>query len=157
GYVSGSPSWRGSSGIDPKDRIAIANTLHDAVVAVEDGEFQRAVPLLDRVVASDPDIQIAQLNLGVARARLHQYAQAIAPLTKASGWQPDVMLAHYERGLAPYQTGDLKPAAGHFEVVASRMPTWADARYSLGSVYARINRVPDAIRELRAALQLEPR
>jgi tetratricopeptide (TPR) repeat protein len=37
------------------------------------------------------------------------------------------------------------------------MPAWADARYSLGSVYARIDRVPDAIRELRAALVLEPR
>ena len=37
------------------------------------------------------------------------------------------------------------------------MPAWADARYSLGSVYARIDRVPDAMRELRAALDLEPR
>jgi predicted Zn-dependent protease len=37
------------------------------------------------------------------------------------------------------------------------MPAWADARYSLGSVYARIDRVPDAIRELRAALDLQPR
>ena len=37
------------------------------------------------------------------------------------------------------------------------VPKWADARYSLGSVYARIDRVPDAVRELRAALDLEPR
>ena len=37
------------------------------------------------------------------------------------------------------------------------MPAWADARYSLGSVYARIDRIPDAIAELRAALDLEPR
>ena len=37
------------------------------------------------------------------------------------------------------------------------MPKWVDARYSLGSVYARIDRVPDAVRELRAALDLEPR
>jgi tetratricopeptide (TPR) repeat protein len=37
------------------------------------------------------------------------------------------------------------------------MPAWADARYSLGSVYARIDRVPDAVSELRAALALDPR
>ena len=37
------------------------------------------------------------------------------------------------------------------------MPEWADARYSLGSVYARIDRVADALVELRAALALEPR
>jgi choline-sulfatase len=157
GYVSGSDNRPRPSGVDPKDRIAVANTLHEAVLAVEDGQFQKAVPLLERVVASEPDIPIAQLNLGVARARLHQYAQAIAPLSKAIALQPDVMIAQYELGLALYQTGDLETAASHFEVVASRMPKWADARYSLGSVYARINRVQDALGELRAAIDLDPR
>jgi predicted Zn-dependent protease len=37
------------------------------------------------------------------------------------------------------------------------MPKFADARFSLGSVYARIDRVSDALHELRAALELEPR
>jgi len=37
------------------------------------------------------------------------------------------------------------------------MPGWADARYSLGSVYARIDRIQDALAELRAALALEPK
>jgi predicted Zn-dependent protease len=37
------------------------------------------------------------------------------------------------------------------------MPEWADARYSLGSVYARIDRVPEAVVELRAALTLDAR
>jgi predicted Zn-dependent protease len=41
--------------------------------------------------------------------------------------------------------------------VASRLPKWADARYSLASVYARIDRVDEAVAELRAALALEPR
>lgn len=34
---------------------------------------------------------------------------------------------------------------------------WADARYSLGSVHARIERVPEAIDDPRAAVSLEPR
>ena len=37
------------------------------------------------------------------------------------------------------------------------MPKFADARFSLGSVYARIDRVDEAVRELKAALELEPR
>jgi predicted Zn-dependent protease len=41
--------------------------------------------------------------------------------------------------------------------VVTRLPEFADARYSLGSVYARIDRVADAINELRASLALEPR
>jgi arylsulfatase A-like enzyme/Flp pilus assembly protein TadD len=156
GYVSGGGAPE-RSGIDPKTRIASANALHNAVVAVEDGAFEKAIPLLEQVVASDPDITIAQLNLGVARARQRQYRQAIAPLKKTIALQPEQMFAHYELGVALYETGDLKTAAGHFEIVASRMPKWADARYSLGSVYARIDRIADATKELRAALDLEPR
>jgi arylsulfatase A-like enzyme/cytochrome c-type biogenesis protein CcmH/NrfG len=159
GYVSG--TGRGPAGaspaVDPKDRVAIGNALHDAVVAVEDGAFQRAIPLLDRVTASEPDIPLAQLHLGIARARQRQYARAVAPLRKAVALQPEMMLAHYELGVALYETGDLKAAAAQLEIVASRMPKWADARYSLGSVYARIDRVADATKELRAALDLEPR
>ena len=157
GYVGGSGGAPAATGVDPKDRIAIANTLHDAILAIEDGAFARAIPLLERVTASEPGIPIAQLHLGVARAQQHQYARAIAPLTRAATLQPEDMRAHYELGLALYETGDLKGAAAQFAIVAAKRPEWADARYSLGSVYARIDRVPEAIAELRAALALEPR
>src|SRR5205823_10274485 len=93
----------------------------------------------------------------VAYARQRQYARAAPTLAKAVALQPENMFAHYELAVALYETGDLRRAAQEFELVASRMPKWADARYSLGSVYARIDRVPDAGRELRAALDLEPR
>ena len=157
GYVGGSAGTPRATGVDPKNRIAIANTLHDAIVAVEDGAFTRAIPLLEKVVTGEPDIPIAQLNLGVARARQRQFARAIPPLRRAATLQPDNMRGHYELGLALYETGDLKGAAGELAVVATALPKWADARYSLGSVYARVDRVPDAMSELRAALALEPR
>ncbi len=157
GYVSGSGSSARATGVDPKDRIAIANALHKAVVLVENGAFQQAIPLLERVTVTDPGIQMAQLQLGVAMARQRQYAAALGPLRKAVELQPDGAVARYELGVALYETGDLRASATEFEIVAGRMPKWADARYSLGSVYARINRAPDAVRELRAALDLEPR
>jgi choline-sulfatase len=156
GYVGGSGSTP-ATGVDPKDRIQTANTLHTAIEAVEDGAFDRAIPLLEHVTVSEPAIQIAHLNLGLARARQRQWVKAVAPLKRAIELQPDSMIAHYEMGVVLYETGDLHTAASHFDIVAARMPKWADARYSLGSVYARIDRVTDAIGELRAALELEPR
>ena len=83
-------------------------------MAVEDGAFQRAVPLLEKVIASDPGIHIAQLNLGIARARQKQYTRAITPLRKAIALQPEVMIAHYELALALYETGDLEPPRATF-------------------------------------------
>jgi choline-sulfatase len=156
GYVSGGSSAN-RAGVDPKDRIAIANALHQAVVAVEDGAFQKAIPLLEKVTASEPDIPLAQLQLGIARLRLKQHARAIGPLTKAVSLEPDQLFGQYELGIALYETGDLQDAARHLGIVAAKMPAWADARYSLGSVYARIDRVADATTELRVALTLEPR
>jgi arylsulfatase A-like enzyme/Flp pilus assembly protein TadD len=156
GYVSGTNA-ASRAGVDPKDRIAVANALHHAVVAVEDGAFQKAVPLLEQVTASEPDIPLAQLQLGIARLRLKQYARAVAPLAKAVSLEPDQLFAQYELGIALYETGDVQNAARHLAIVAGRMPGWADARYSLGSVYARIDRVQDALAELRAALALEPK
>ena len=158
GYIStGAVAPLAGAGIDPKDKVAVANDLHEAIVLVENGEVAQALPLLERVTESDPQIPMAQLQLGVARCRLRQYARAIPPLQKAIAMQPEAMNAHYEMGLALYETGDLKTAAGHFEIVVQRMPKFADARFSLGSVYARIDRVGDALLELRAALELEPR
>lgn len=156
GYVSGS-SGPAVSGVDPKDRIDLANALHAAAMAVDDGAFQKAIPLLEKVIATEPNVKLAQLQLGVARAHQKQYARAVAPLKRATELDPEDMFAHYELAVALYETGDLKTAAAQFDLVASRMPRWADAHYSLASVCARVDRVPDAIRELHAAIELEPR
>ena len=157
GYVGGAGSTAVMAGTDPKDEIEIANALHTAIVAVDDGEMAKAIPLLEHVVAVEPAIPIAQFHLGVARARQRQYARAIPPLKQAVALQPDLVMAQYELGLALYETGDLAHAANAFETVVARMPRWADAHYSLASVDARIDRVDHAVSELGAALELEPR
>jgi arylsulfatase A-like enzyme/Tfp pilus assembly protein PilF len=156
GYVAGTAAVP-ASGIDPKDRIAVSNTLHNALVNIESGETEKAAAQLEQVVSTDPQIFMAQLQLGIARARQRKYALAISPLRKAIGLQPDSTMAHYEMGVALFETGDWKTSAQHFEIVVTRMPRFADGRYSLGSVYARIDRVPEALGELRTALELEPR
>ena len=157
GYVSTGGAAPSAAGIDPKDKVAVANTLHDAILSLENGDTAGAGALLERVLATDPQIPMAQLQLGVARCRERKYAQAIAPLRRAIELQPDAVMAHYEMGIALFETGDWKTAAGHFEIVASKLPKFADARFSLGSVYARIDRVGEAVTELKAALELEPR
>jgi choline-sulfatase len=145
GYVGGSGGAPVPTGVDPKDRIRVANDLHSAITAVEDARWTTAIPLLERVVAAEPSIPIAQLNLGVSYARTGQLGKAIASLDKATSLAPELIVGDYELGLALYDAGDLKRAADRF------------ARYSLASVYARINRVDDAVSELNAALAIERR
>jgi choline-sulfatase len=156
GYVASGGRGAGASAIDPKTRIQVANAVHDANLAIEDNKPEVAIPLLERVVRSDPQIQSAQYFLGMAYARQKKYAQAIPPLRKAIELQPDAVMAHYEMGMALFETGDWKTAATHFEIVVGRNPTWADARFSLAAVQARIDRVPDAMANLVLVLEQVP-
>jgi arylsulfatase A-like enzyme/Flp pilus assembly protein TadD len=155
GYVASgrtSPTTR----IDPKDRIDVANDMHDASLAIEEGKEATVIPLLLRVVAKDPQIQAAQYYLGIAYSRKGNFAKAIPPLRKAIELRPDALMAQYELAICLYETGDLNTAAAHFEILVENRPDWSDARYSLASIYARTGRPEEAAKNLFVVLQGEP-
>jgi arylsulfatase A-like enzyme/Flp pilus assembly protein TadD len=144
------------SGLDPKTKIEISNLLHDAMFDVEDARYQDAVPLLEKVLKEQPDMPVANMQYGMAEARLRNYDKALGPLKKATKLLPDNGMGHYELGLALYETGDWTAAAPEFELSVARAPRWADAHFSLAAVYARIDRVPEAMTELDTTLSLTP-
>jgi arylsulfatase A-like enzyme/Tfp pilus assembly protein PilF len=162
GYVGSDPQDAGGkdqdklSGADPKGKVEISNLLHDAMFDVEDARYQEAVPLLEKVLATQPEMPVANMQFGMALGRLKDYSKAVAPLQKAVALQPDNGMGHYELGLALFETGDWKNAAPQFEAAVARAPRWADAHFSLAAVYARIDRVPDAMTELASTLELNP-
>jgi arylsulfatase A-like enzyme/Flp pilus assembly protein TadD len=156
GYVASSGGDRPPSTVDPKTHIQVANDLHDANLKIEEGEEATAIPLLERVVASDPQIPHAQYFLGVAYKEVREYDKAIAHLHKAIELVPDSMMAHYEMAIALYDKGELETSAKHLEIVVEHSPDWTDARFSLAAVYARSNRVPEAMAHVDATLELDP-
>jgi arylsulfatase A-like enzyme/Tfp pilus assembly protein PilF len=159
GYVGGDsgPGHEGRiGGIDPKDRIEVANLMHDGIIEVEQGEYQSAITKLEQVIKTEPASAIAYVQLGTAWTRLKDYQKALPILQKAVELKADSGLAQYELGLALYETGNWKDAAPQFEQAVARSPRWADAHFSLASVYARTDRVPEAMQELDQALALNP-
>ncbi len=159
GYVSSTAAGKSQDpleGADPKDKIEISNILHQGMIAVEDGKYNEAIPMLQHVLADSPAITAAQLQLGMALARAKRYGEAIPPLKKAVEQVPDAVQAQYELGLALFETGAWQESAPYFETAARKRPKWVDAQYSLASVYARIKRVPEAVELLQKVLQLSP-
>lgn len=159
GYVASMESKITKSevgGIDPKSKIEVSNLLHDAMFAVEDARYTEAIPKLEQVLKDQPGMAIAEMQAGLAYSRLNNYEQAVPHLRKAVQLLPDNGMGHYELGLALYETGDWKAAAPEFEAAVGRAPRWADAHFSLASVYARIDRVPDAMTELDTCLSISP-
>ena len=159
GYVSSSAAGKSQDpleGADPKDKIEISNVLHEGMIAVEDGRYNEAIPMLRHVLADSPAISAAQLQLGIALARTKRYPEAIPALKKAIEQVPDALQAQYELGLALFETGAWQESAPYFETVAKKRPKWVDAQYSLASVYARIKRVPEAVELLQKVVEMSP-
>jgi arylsulfatase A-like enzyme/Tfp pilus assembly protein PilF len=159
GYVGGDSGMGHEGkigGVDPKDRIEIANLMHDGILEVEQGEYQAAISKLERVIQSEPGSAIAYVQLGTAWTRLKDYEKALPILQKAVALKVDSGLAQYELGLALFETGSWKEAAPQFEQTVARSPRWADAQFSLAAVYARIDRVPEAMEHLDTCLGLSP-
>jgi len=159
GYAGSAPTGASPDplkGDDPKDKIQVSNLLHEGMIAVEDGRYRQAIPMLQQVLSESPLISAAELQLGVALARVRRFNEAVPALQKAVQMIPDSTQAQYELGLALYETGGWKESAPYFEFVAKKRPKFPDAQYSLASVYARIQRVPEAIDLLLGVLKEEP-
>jgi tetratricopeptide (TPR) repeat protein len=143
-------------GADPKDKIEISNILHEGMIAVEDGRYKAAIPLLQHVLDDSPAITAAQAQLGIALAREKRYPEAIVALRKAVALLPESVEPQYELGLALFETGAWQESTPHFEFVAKKRPKWPDAQYSLAAVYARTQHVPEAVDLLHTVLELNP-
>jgi choline-sulfatase len=161
GYVatdSSSSSMPGikETGADPKDRVEVVNLLHRAEMAKEDMRFKEALPLLEQVIALEPNLPITYLQLGTALSSLKNYEKAVPILRKAVEMRPDLTVPRYQLGSALFETDDFVGAAAEFETAVARSPNWPEAHLSLATAYARADRLKDAIPEYEKVIELRP-
>ena len=161
GYVASTPGIKVGPGVtetdaDPKDKVEIVNTLHKAILDVDDGRYEVAIPLLEDVLKQESGIPVAYMELGSAYTFLKQYEKAIPPLQKAVSLLPGMVMPQYQLGLSLSATGDWVGAVPHFEEAAAKSPKWAELHFSLAAAYARVNRPEDARKELETTVKLEP-
>ncbi len=142
GYVGLEKSGAGVSastqGTDPKDVIAAATKTLAALIDLEDGKPDTAVPVLRQVLSAQPNMYLAQYGLGAALLQEQHYAEAIAPLHKAIELQPDSPWAHYAMGLSLMKTGDFKSSAVHFEIASRLLPEFPASRTALADVNKKL-------------------
>ena len=144
-------------GPDPKGKMEIAYLLDEALGAVQEEEFEAAIPKLQEVIQKEPNTALAYLELGRAYVRLNDYEKALPPLRIAVQKLPEDGLAHYALGQALVKTGNWAEAVPEFEGEVGRNPKSPQLHFELAVVYERSQRIPDAMREFRNTLQLDPK
>ena len=142
-------------GPDPKDKIATANLLYEALVDMEQEQFQEAVPVLEQVLEREPNTPIALLQLGRAYMSLREYQKAVIPFRTLVEKKPEDAFARYELGCALVKTGNWDEALPHFEAAVSQMTGSAMMHFYLALVYQKTSRNDEATKEFQNALRID--
>ena len=142
--------------IDPKDKIEIANHLHQALVYLEEEQYDQAIPLLEGVVKAEPRSSTGHLELGRALVHVKRYDEALPVLRTAIEKTPSSGMAHFELGLALVKTGQWDLALPEFQTAVTNSPKSAQLHFYLAAVLTKLRRKEEAIKEYETALEIDP-
>jgi len=90
--------------------------MAQAKTAIAGGKSKRAVEMLDRAIAADPDLAPAYYARGRERFRLGELEGAVADFDRYVALEPSVESSQWERGIAYYYVGKYKEGAAQFEL-----------------------------------------
>ena len=144
------------SGPDPKGKIRVANLLHAALLEMEDDRYRDAIPKLEQVLKQEPNMPLANLQLGRAWSGLESYDKALPWLRKAVELTPESGRAHFELGMALAETADWGGAASQLEAALVHVPDSDEMYFDLATAYEHLGRIPDAIKSYQTTLRLNP-
>jgi len=103
-----------------------------------------------------PSNIIVRVNYAIALARHSDYIQAMKLLDGVLYEDPNNWLANYNLGRVFYDMGLLRAAEGRFDVVEKIYPSMPDTYLQLGLVDIKTDRLEEAEKNLRHAVDLEP-
>ena len=146
GYVSGGsvPVVR-TDAPRPADMVALFDTIERASTLFVNARYRDVIPLLQTILAKDPNNLDATLRLATAHSMLGQDAQALAAFRKAASIAPksdDVRLylaLHHARGQ------DWEQAVPTLERIVRDSPDRLAAVEGLAAIRERQRRLADAI------------
>jgi arylsulfatase A-like enzyme len=111
GYLSGvSTEQRDDSGADPKDRLQEFKQYTLASEAAAEGRSDRAISILNAVIARDPHNLLAVRDIGAYSLDRRSYARARSALERFVAAAPDDYMGRLELGIADEHLGLYKDA-----------------------------------------------
>ena len=104
--------------------------------------------------SSHIEIELASIRRkkDMSEAKTHYRTIAAAMLTLLLFVAPAV--AGYEEALEMLKGGKYAEAAAEFQILVDEAPEWADGYNLLGMCFARMNKLPDAERNILKAIEL---
>jgi arylsulfatase A-like enzyme/Tfp pilus assembly protein PilF len=160
GYVGseGSPALRDGAP-NPKDMVELFHDLEVGSVLFIRGEYEKALPIYERVLAADPDNPAVCLHLAVAHSVLGEEDKALEYFDKARQIDPDSVDLHHYLAMHHFRFQQWEEAEPLFEIVLAATPDRLPALECLAQIRERQGHVQEAssLLERIATLKSDPR
>lgn len=138
GYLSSGPeAVTRATGPDPKDRLPEYGEYRRAMLFVYDGRYREAIPILEKLLASDRHNLLARRDLGASYLELRQYAKALRNLDLVAKAAPGDYMTQYELGIADEYLGRKAEAQRHIAAACKIAPEAAQCQAELKKLNGR--------------------
>jgi tetratricopeptide (TPR) repeat protein len=118
--------------------------------------YQSAVKEFHEVLRLAPGNDAAQLSLGKALLSTQLYDEAVTVLKAYISHEPDRYEGYYNLGQVYHELGRNNDAVGVLQQAVRQASGIYDVRLDYGAALARVGRIDEAVRELRAAEKINP-
>jgi tetratricopeptide (TPR) repeat protein len=146
----------GSGKGDALSLEALPEMIREAEAAIDEGEDDRAIQVLDEVLRVAPDDADALFYRAYAYDNKRDYVRAIQDLDRVLRLKPDNAAAFDNRGLAYLNLGDFDRAIVDFDEAIRLQPSNPIAFNSRGAALLDKEDYPAAIRDFDEAIRLRP-
>lgn len=145
-------------------RLAICQTSEEQVSlhfragqeALRQGQFVRATEEFEKVLALDPTLLEAEVNLGLAYHSAFEYERAVRHLSRALQQRPNLLGASVITGMDYLRLGSPEKALPYLQRALKLDPSNHEARQALASVYLAQENFRGAAEEYRQLGVLNP-
>jgi tetratricopeptide (TPR) repeat protein len=119
------------------------------------GDTEAALPAFQAALRQDPRDYMANLYLGTMRLKQRDLESARPLLELALELQPTAPLARFQMAKLNGLTGRYAEAAATLEDLEKSDPNWLEPHVELATIYYKLNRPNDGLRERGIVQQLE--
>jgi predicted O-linked N-acetylglucosamine transferase (SPINDLY family) len=126
------------------------------LIALESGELDRGIELIERSLAINGNQPLAHSNLGNAFLSAGQPQRALDSLDRALRLKPDLPIAHYNRGNALKDLARLEEALLSYEAALGLDPSHAKALNNRGIALQELGRLTEARSSFEQASERDP-
>jgi tetratricopeptide (TPR) repeat protein len=130
--------------------------LEEATARVRDGEFDKALDVLAKMLADSPDDVNALYLSGICRLQKGQFEAATGLLEKVVQLAPDFVAARVQLAACYEQHGDKDRALETYDAALKREPGNLLALYNAGVLHYNAGRAAQALPYFEKAVRVKP-